>query len=576
MLTKIQSGSNTYAVYEFENDSAEVDEISIIMINNNQDNAIGLAPIRVESINGVNKKLLFDITGKISIREYVNRRINQSAFRTMMLNLINSIDNFDEYMIDVNQVLLDMDNVYINELNMSVSFICLAIRNQNLPCNLHTFFRNVIENSNVSISMEEKDYFHSVWNVIRNESGFSLNNMKEVLTSGAEIEREQNNLKSTVERTQVSSSAVVAGQVAAVPNAVSQAAKPSSVDNTVTVTPTTPPIYPKNIPTVTPEISQGSTKKKSGLLGKLFGSKKSPKDSSSDAGSKATPKRGGLASFKNSNLKDNNPSLQNEKQGDAVPGVAAYQYQVPVMVNNTMGEAVPNNPMSINMEHNVPAANSQTNNIDLGTTVLDPNPASIKGSQGDIRPSANSDTTIKSYQSNNIPMVGVSDSFCDRGTTVLNSVSKTSNEAGSCTDDKVTNISNPTVSIRKESAMNSNETTVLTHNTDETTVLHYNIHSTLSPYLIRRKNQDKVFVNGDVFRIGKERSQVDYFIADNTAISRMHAKILCKNGEYYIVDTNSTNHTFVNGSLITPNVETRIVSGDILKLANEVFEFKLL
>ena len=80
---------------------------------------------------------------------------------------------------------------------------------------------------------------------------------------------------------------------------------------------------------------------------------------------------------------------------------------------------------------------------------------------------------------------------------------------------------------------------------------------------------------GQFQRIGKERSYVDYFIGDNTAISRSHANIITRDGVYFIVDTNSTNHTFVNGTMIQSNVETTITHGDTIRLANEDFEFKL-
>ena len=54
---------------------------------------------------------------------------------------------------------------------------------------------------------------------------------------------------------------------------------------------------------------------------------------------------------------------------------------------------------------------------------------------------------------------------------------------------------------------------------------------------------------------------------------RSHANILNRDGEYYIVDTNSTNHTYVNGVMIRSNVETKLTHGAKITLANESFEF---
>lgn len=128
-------------------------------------------------------------------------------------------------------------------------------------------------------------------------------------------------------------------------------------------------------------------------------------------------------------------------------------------------------------------------------------------------------------------------------------------------------------------AANFGETTVLNKgNIGETTVLNaaaQQQQKQIAPHLIRAKNNEKISVNKPVFRIGKERSYVDYFIGDNTAISRSHANIVTRDGAYYLVDTNSTNHSFVNGEMIPSNEEVRIEHGTKIMLANEDFEFRL-
>lgn len=127
-------------------------------------------------------------------------------------------------------------------------------------------------------------------------------------------------------------------------------------------------------------------------------------------------------------------------------------------------------------------------------------------------------------------------------------------------------------------AANFGETTVLGGGAiGETTVLTaaQNPNKMIAPHLIRKKNNEKISLNKPVFRVGKERSYVDYFIGDNTAISRSHANFITRDGEYFVVDTNSTNHTFVNGTMIQSNIETAISHGDTIRLANEDFEFKL-
>ena len=96
-----------------------------------------------------------------------------------------------------------------------------------------------------------------------------------------------------------------------------------------------------------------------------------------------------------------------------------------------------------------------------------------------------------------------------------------------------------------------------------------------TPFIIRVRNNERIPINKPVFRIGKEKSFVDYFVGDNSFISRSHANIIQKDNRYFIVDNNSRNHTYVNGEFITSNTEVELHSGDTFKLANEEFEFKI-
>lgn len=93
------------------------------------------------------------------------------------------------------------------------------------------------------------------------------------------------------------------------------------------------------------------------------------------------------------------------------------------------------------------------------------------------------------------------------------------------------------------------------------------------PTIVRIHTGEKVSVNKPVFRIGKERSYVDFFIANNSAVSRSHADIVTRGGRYFVIDLNSKNRTFINGQPIPVQSETEIRNGDKLRLANEEFEF---
>ena len=93
--------------------------------------------------------------------------------------------------------------------------------------------------------------------------------------------------------------------------------------------------------------------------------------------------------------------------------------------------------------------------------------------------------------------------------------------------------------------------------------------------LVRSKNGERVTINKQMFRIGKERRRVDYCISDNTNVSRLHADILYKNGAFYILDNNTTNGTTVNGSSLAGGQEHMLKNGDVIKLADEEFRFQM-
>lgn len=113
------------------------------------------------------------------------------------------------------------------------------------------------------------------------------------------------------------------------------------------------------------------------------------------------------------------------------------------------------------------------------------------------------------------------------------------------------------------------------YDSEATMLLDDSENTTIQPFLIRSKTQEKIMVNKPVFRIGKERSSVDYCVTDNRAVSRTHADIITRQGHYYVFDQASLNKTFVNNVAIPVKQETEIQNGDEIKLGNECFTFYL-
>lgn len=139
-------------------------------------------------------------------------------------------------------------------------------------------------------------------------------------------------------------------------------------------------------------------------------------------------------------------------------------------------------------------------------------------------------------------------------------------------------VQSPVQRVQQQS-LNFGNTTVLSQGRPgQTTVLSVSTNVVgeveKHPYLIRQKTSERIDINKPLFKIGKEKSYVDYFIGDNPAISRSHANIITEQDQYFIMDTNSTNHTYVNGTRIPSNQNCVIEHGDEIRIADENYEFK--
>ena len=92
------------------------------------------------------------------------------------------------------------------------------------------------------------------------------------------------------------------------------------------------------------------------------------------------------------------------------------------------------------------------------------------------------------------------------------------------------------------------------------------------PYLVRVRTNELIPIIKTEFLIGKS-PDADYQITDNRKVSRRHATLRISNGECYIRDHSSTNHTFINGKLIQPEFEIMLANNDYIRMGDEEFKF---
>ncbi len=121
-------------------------------------------------------------------------------------------------------------------------------------------------------------------------------------------------------------------------------------------------------------------------------------------------------------------------------------------------------------------------------------------------------------------------------------------------------------------AEGAGETVLLNEGSGETTLLSET--NQVMAILVKTKTGEKVTIGKREFKIGKERSKVDYCITNNS-VSRIHAIISFENGDYYIKDNNSTNYTYINGEAIAASQKIKLNNNDRIKFSDEEFQFKL-
>ena len=114
-------------------------------------------------------------------------------------------------------------------------------------------------------------------------------------------------------------------------------------------------------------------------------------------------------------------------------------------------------------------------------------------------------------------------------------------------------------------------TTLLVEDEEEGTTL---LQQEAFPIFERKNTGESVEINKNIFTIGKEYES-DFIVSNNKAISRRHAVIEKINGNYYLTDKKSTNHTYLNGEILEPERAYVLLDNDNIRIADEEFIFFL-
>lgn len=548
-------GASTYLVCKLDQ-TEQLDSLTLGMLTNNH--IPGLAPVIHTEMNG-ERFLKYNISAKVVSNQFFGSNMNKERALTAFKNILDALCSADEYMIELNCFSVIPEHVYLNVSNCESALICIPVsNNKNINGEVAALFKQILFSTQFDPN-EDASYITEMITYLNNEATFNVYGFKDLvvrLLSSADV------AKTPVQNNAMSS-----------PAAQNPVTPVSSFDSTITIdempgmmaqeNQPQSPMAPQPQPTVPqgPQVTeqkpviptpQATIPKPSVIPNKKSEQPVVPagRPINSGAAPVAMPK----------------PPVQNGP-GFAIPG------QVSGQVPNMASQSVPQGNKKQKPAKQKPEkqndgekkmsffgllANYNKENAALYKEQKEQKKATKKtknNSAKPVNPMAPANGNIQQPVPNQNPMNGMA----------MNGMPNQQPMAQP-------QFQQPVQPVPVQSSFN--ETTVLSSFNGETTVLSAN-PGVAEPYLTRVKTGERISLNKPVFRIGKEKSYVDYFVADNTAISRSHCNIHTESGEYFVEDTNSTNHTYINGKIIDSNVKVKLTSGDKVRLANEDFIFTL-
>lgn len=552
-FTYENQGNNTYLVYKI-GASDNVDTMSLGMITNNKID--GIVPTLFTQ-SDTDRFIKYNISAKVSAKEFLSGVVNKKRLLGVFISVLKAIKSTEEYMIDARSLLIDLEHIYVDVSKCDAMLVCLPLVRQNESVNIPMFFKQIMFSTQFDQN-ENCDYVAQIINYLNSTPVFSVDAFEKLL-----MDIDADNLN-------IAASKAVAGQQKPVqPQSQSQSQQPKpmqpamnqlknaqvqtnmpsqgkmqsqretqSANNVVQpnqVNFAVPNMNPQNQNRINNNVQMGTnisgtyvettSEKQMSMFGLLTHYSKENKQiyerqKAQRKAQKEAEKNG--AAMPGQNVKASNASF-------AIPGQPPQQRPQPQTV-------MPQQPQQQFAQPQRQFTQSNQPQSQFAQPQPMPQAQQKPVQQVQPQPVQNQNTNTGMTGNPSVP---------------------------------------PQILENMTKAGNFGETTVLGVGSEagETTVLGTSQAQIIKPYLLRIKNNERIELNKPVFRIGKERSYVDYFVSDNTAVSRSHANIINKDNEFYIVDTNSTNHTYVNGSMIQSNVETKIEHGTKIRLANEDFEF---
>ena len=624
-------GANSYLVYKFKPDD-RIDTMTLGMITNNK--ITGFAPCVFTQLNET-RYMKYNISAKVPVRQIFAGTVNRRRLIGVFGSVVDALILSDDYMIAPESLVLDLNYMYADVSTCETLLVCIPVTGYEMSePDVKAFFKGIMFHTQFD-QTEDCDYVAHIINYLNRDKAFSPAEFKKLLeeigslpaepekpkpvpgsvppdggqttAGGAGVKTKETKIETghtappesikpggavqqpatpPVNGGKQVNTAPATGSNAAVPGNYGQPATPgrnAGPTGSPTPVPTGPPYRPSNTPV--PPVSPVNPVNPVNPVQPVHPVTPNPPVTPANEGEKPMSRMYLLQHYNKENAelykkqKAQEKARKREEKKNRKKKNGAQPMNIPSSGQQNRGFAVPGQPNNAGMVN----PQQQTVNRPQYNTAQPPLPVNKQQLNHTAQPSVPGSRQPAGAQPGAIPNYGVSIPPAAQPVikpTVQPTGAGTVPPAVIPTSIPQQNagvLSYTPTELNNQLSGDPLETTVLGGNDDGlTAVLNVNPGVPVKkPYIIRVRNNERVPVDKQIFKIGKEKTYADYYIGDNTYISRGHANIVQHDGKYFIVDNNSRNHTYVNGEFITSNIEVELHSGDTFRLANEDFEFKL-
>lgn len=167
-------GTNTYLVYE-QKETDRSDTVTLGMLKNNE--IEGILPFTYVQMD---QKISFkyNITSKIALARFLQETVTKKKILCIWRQIIDTLLQIEDYMILGSNMILDLENIYINVSSLKVEMVCIPIRRE--EDDLESFFKAFIYQTHFSQD-EDTSYVVKLIEYFNGTNSFSVIGLKNLI-----------------------------------------------------------------------------------------------------------------------------------------------------------------------------------------------------------------------------------------------------------------------------------------------------------------------------------------------------------------------------------------------------------